>query len=1265
MRTWTKRIVIAIVIVLALIGVFAWWLLGSESGARFALARAEAALDSKLSVAQLQGKLSSPLQLHDVRYLDPESGIEIRIQNLKLEYSLYGLISRSLHVRNLEIDGVDVRMHTLATPPVSHPSPSVQSLLTPPLTLTIDRAHVADIAVAQDGKPVFVANSLDLAASWTKSALAIRQLALRSPDGHIDLSGSLESYRDYRGKAQANFDWRIADQRAAGTLLLVGNGKSTTITLALDKPTGATAKATIIATAKTLPWTLNLDIPKFDPSGIGVDSAKVKSLALHLQGSGDRQHGGFGASVDVNEHRVVLDPFELGYSANTLTLKALTLRGTGAGTLSAQGALQLDTHPLRGQFDATWKDVELPADLFDQTLESQGAVQAQGSAEQFSAQGEFSIGPHGNPARIALKLDGTPQKIVLQQLDLKQPDGGMTASGSIVLQPRLGWAFDATAKKLNPGAFVKDWPGALDFTLSTNGTMEKDGAHGKLLLDHAGGALRHRAVHGSADLAFAPPLNIDGQLDIGLGKSSIALTGTSLARTDLKIDLAIASLGDWLAQAQGALRGSIAVKGNWPQLDATGKINGKNIVLHDARADSIALTITADDLRAPTGRLSLTAEQLSVADYLFDTVNLDAHGKQSALAVKLTARGSKLAIDAAMNGSATRDKSGKQNLAATLTQLDLAPGKQPEWTLHEPVAITYANGDFDMGDLCLSASPSRLCVSAAQSGGSARGKFSISQLPLAAISNLLSPDSPTKLDGIIDGNGSFTRAANGALDGHARIDSASGSIAYPDDAHKPLIAYSALQLDATLGANQSSIVIRSKLNDRGHLDGHVMFGAAADTGRPLSGEITAHLENLGIVDLLSGQTASTKGTLSASLKLSGTTRTPDISGDVALADFGTEVPAAGLKLHDGHVQLRSNDGQIFVVDGTIGSGSGTVTITGDVGANANAPLALRIRGENFVASDIPGAKVHISPDLTLTRKDGQYTLRGGVTIPKADVDLSKLPGGGSAATSPDVVITDAKTAPEQGKLLVDADITVKLGAGEKLDMDLRQGQEVHLVGFGLNGYLGGQIAVRERPGQATTGRGQVVVNGTYKAYGQDLKINQGRLLFAGTPVDNPGLDIRATRSGFTDSSVTVGLQVRGTAQRPILTVFSDPVMEQSDALSYLVAGKPLGQLKSGEGDAVGSAARALGTAGGDLLAKSIGSRLGFDDVGVADNSAVGGAALTIGKYLSPRLYLSYGVGLFTPGEVVTLRYRLSRMFNIEILNGTLSSRAGINYKIEK
>jgi len=190
------------------------------------------------------------------------------------------------------------------------------------------------------------------------------------------------------------------------------------------------------------------------------------------------------------------------------------------------------------------------------------------------------------------------------------------------------------------------------------------------------------------------------------------------------------------------------------------------------------------------------------------------------------------------------------------------------------------------------------------------------------------------------------------------------------------------------------------------------------------------------------------------------------------------------------------------------------------------------------------------------------------------------------------------------------------------------------------------------------------VSGAYQAYGQDLKIQQGQLLYAGTPVDNPRLAIIAVREIDT---VKAGFRVSGSARTPELTVFSDPAMGQANALAYIVAGKPLDQVGTGEaeGDALQSAARQLGTAAGGLLAKNIGKRLGVDELGIKDSASIGGAALTVGQYLSPRLYLGYGVGLFEPGQVVTLRYRLSRSLALEAEQGTLNSRAGIEFRKER
>ena len=202
--------------------------------------------------------------------------------------------------------------------------------------------------------------------------------------------------------------------------------------------------------------------------------------------------------------------------------------------------------------------------------------------------------------------------------------------------------------------------------------------------------------------------------------------------------------------------------------------------------------------------------------------------------------------------------------------------------------------------------------------------------------------------------------------------------------------------------------------------------------------------------------------------------------------------------------------------------------------------------------------------------------------------------------------------------------------------------------------------MRERPKRAGTARGEIAVTGTYKAYGQDLTIERGKLLFSSSPLDDPGLDIRAVRK---IDAVRAGVQVRGTALRPELTVWSDPVLEQSDALSYIVLGRPLRGASGSDSALVGKAANALGTAGGNLLAKGLGQKVGLE-LGVESSSDIGGPAFTAGKYLSPSLYVGYGQGLFNPQTLFILRYKIFDNYEVEALSGR-EQKIGLNYRKEK
>lgn len=1249
-----KWIGIAFLALVIVTGALLFWLLDTESGARFALARAVGAMEGKFSFERSTGHLAGPLTLINVRYNDPASGVDARVGSIVVDLKPLEIFSKRVHILSLEVERADIALTSV--PPQPEPKPPTEFSLVAPVDLFLDKLALKKATLAQDGKPLFAADTLDFAGAWTHGGAIVKSLALRAPDGSVDLHGTISSAPGYPGDGETTFKWKTADREISGTLKAKGDGKHTTLDIALGAPTPATVTATITQTAD-VPWTAKVTVPRFDPKAVQPDST-LTALALILEGSGDKQHGTLTGEIGVNAHRVTLEPFRYAIDGEVVKIETLTLKTPeAAGTLHASGDVHFDTQPPSATLALDWDGVELPADLVGQPLATHGKIDASGSAEKFHAEGALSIGPPGKLSDIALNLDGTPDAILLKQLALKQPKGGLDAQGTIKLKPAIGWQLTAKADKFDPGVFAAEWPGAIDFTLATDGTLTDNGPDATIKLDKLGGTLRKRPLSGNADLKLKPGYVVDGTLALESGKSRIDVTGRGGGgETNATIKLAIASLADWVPDTGGSLNADFRVQGKWPKFAINGTAHGAGIATNAAQIGVLDLTANITELQPPQGTLTVRAQKVVAGGIAFETLDVDGGGNREKHQIKLSATGTPLALDVALNGSGGDNGSWH----GTLSTLDIAVKDIPKLALEAPSQLAWNGKQFSATDVCLAGGGPKLCVAGnGGADGSMEARYRIEQLPLALVMKIASPDAPLRVEGVIGGNGDIRRDAAGAFNGQATLGSDKGSVAYPDNASQPLIAYTNLAVNANLAPQTIHATVKASLDHDGKIDGELGLNGPPHSTQALSGRLDATLNSLGFVELLTPEVANTKGRVEAHYTFAGTTAAPQLGGALSLKEFATEIPSAGLKLHDGEINVRAADSEHFAIDGTLKSGDGTLTVAGSGGIGKTAPAKVTIKGDNFLAADIPAAKVVISPDLRIERSAENIDVGGSVTIPKANVDLGKLPGGGVNKASPDVVVTDAEE-PEPGKPLpIVVAVSVKLG------------DEVKLAGFGLDGAVGGNLAVNQRPGRVATGTGTLNVSGTYKAYGQNLKIETGRLLFAGTSLDNPGLDIRAVRTIVGSSGgeelgdvIKAGLQVRGTALVPVLTVFSEPSMEQSEALSYLITGKPLSGLKSGEGDMLGSAARALGSASGDLLAKGIGARTGLD-VGVSDSSALGGSAFTVGKYLSPKLYLSYGVGLFTPGEVVSLKYLFNRRWNFEAQNATTGNRAGVNYRWEK
>jgi translocation and assembly module TamB len=221
------------------------------------------------------------------------------------------------------------------------------------------------------------------------------------------------------------------------------------------------------------------------------------------------------------------------------------------------------------------------------------------------------------------------------------------------------------------------------------------------------------------------------------------------------------------------------------------------------------------------------------------------------------------------------------------------------------------------------------------------------------------------------------------------------------------------------------------------------------------------------------------------------------------------------------------------------------------------------------------------------------------------------------------------------------------------------GDNVTIETYGLSGHITGSITETTTPDQPTRAAGELQVkDGEYVALARKLDIERGRLIYSGGLLADPAIDIRAVKV-FPD--VKAGVNVRGTLREPRLSFFSEPSIPQSDIVQILLAGSSFNastgssQTTSGSQEVAGQAAA--------ILASQLGSKLGIPDISV-ESDLSNDTSLVLGRYLSPRLYLSYGISLTESISTIKMRYTLNDHWTIRTEAGK-ERAADLVFTIEK
>ena len=362
------------------------------------------------------------------------------------------------------------------------------------------------------------------------------------------------------------------------------------------------------------------------------------------------------------------------------------------------------------------------------------------------------------------------------------------------------------------------------------------------------------------------------------------------------------------------------------------------------------------------------------------------------------------------------------------------------------------------------------------------------------------------------------------------------------------------------------------------------------------------------------------------------------------------MPQYGIALREGRLRAKLEGDALVLEDLSIKGPEGELTATGTL-ARGGEGAKLAWRADRLRIFNRPDRRLMVTGEGTAALSQAKLALRGTL---RADEGYIEFAAQDTSRLGDDVVIVGrAAQARRAGPRALPLD----------LDMTLDPGPRFRIVGQGLDAYLRGKVQVQSRADGVIVARGTIETapDGTYRAFGQKLDIERGRLLFDG-PIDNPALDILALRKNL---QVEAGVEVTGTARAPQVRLTSRPPVPDAEKLSWLVLGRGSPDASSADLALLQAAAAQLVTSDQAVpLHRRIIQDIGLDDIAVrgASGGAATGQVVAFGKRLSDRLYIEYEQGLSVAANLVRLTFALTRTLSVNAQTSQTTSSFGFTYR---
>lgn len=854
---------------------------------------------------------------------------------------------------------------------------------------------------------------------------------------------------------------------------------------------------------------------------------------------------------------------------------------------------------------------------------------------------------------LRLNIAGTPEYLDIGEFYHQGVAGLIQAKGKVNLVEGLKWDLQAHLDQFKPHYFVAQAEGDLTGQLETTGQwseqqknihVQKLNMRGKVLGKPllAQGEVNIHLTQDQQNKIIPKQFHANNFL-LSYANNVVQANGNA---QQLLLNVSANKLSEVHQDLTGHIKGVVALS-TQPNLTASANLIGENVAFQDQLKIENLRLYGRLPLEQQATQMQLDVQNLKSGERGLDQLNVVISGTRQAHVLKMEGKSELSQVRAQLAGGLTEqfDWLGQLQKGEFLSKRTSLQQRQ-----HANLVYRHAQRQLALAPHCWIGQQnqnSQICLDQPLLADPKQGVVStqVKNVELADFAAFMPTDLAIK--GMLNGYAKLSWQDQQPMQFESRLITQNGSIGLAsDDTEENLskLDYKEMRIDAKTLREGLSLKINADTPLLGAGFANLLIGTQP-TQKSLSGEVAFNEMQMAILRPFLSDVRILEGKLSAAGRVSGTLQQPLFNGEVRLKDGHFALMSAPVHLQN--IQLASSiRGNQADIRGAFNAGQGQGKITGQA-TWANQPqIRLKIEGQELLVAQPPSISAAVSPaiDLDIRPAQKQLVVSGEVNIPRALITMPE--------SSPNVVANSADLR------IVRSDQVAKVVERTRpwqirTNVDVHLGTGVIFRGFNSTIPLAGSLSLTQRGTQMNLqANGAIGTSRQVKieAYGQSLDLKRAIARFGGQ-LSNPALDIDANKNV---QNALIGLRVTGSANRPNIVIYNDAGLSEQQALNALLTGNIADgtnanaeSFKSDVNNTIAAAGISMGLGTTRALTNQIGRSLGLSGLALDAQGAGNDTQVSVTGYITPDLYVRYGVGVFTPVTKLTLRYQINRRLYLE------------------